>query len=45
MRFLEVYDRCRSGRLSYREAAEMLGMGSGSFVGFAADTAALTQPT
>lgn len=31
MRFLEVYDRCRSGRLSYCEAAETLGMGERQF--------------
>ncbi len=31
MRFLEVYDRSRSGRLSYSEAAETLGMSERSF--------------
>lgn len=31
MRFLEVYERCRAGRLSYGEAAETLGMSERSF--------------
>ncbi len=31
MRFLEVYERSRSGRLSYSEAAETLGMSERSF--------------
>jgi transposase len=31
MRFLDVYDRCRRGRLSYGEAAEMLGIGERQF--------------
>jgi transposase len=31
MRFLEVYERSRSGRLSYSEAAEALGMSERSF--------------
>jgi transposase len=31
MRFLEIYDRCRRGRLSYGEAAETLGMSERHF--------------